>query len=317
MDGGKNQLLMFDGQHKTVAKMLVSDSVNSLIDLKIYLDLSLNQATALVNTIQSKIIKLGLTKSEFAAKMGDEFYNEFQIYSDYCNKNRIEISEDGFINFASKSRQANNKKTLIQSRIHAVIDQSKLELRILDFVEGRSSLIDKKAIIKETTFINKIVIPFIYVKPLKTPIGNDERRILELENVNLILNIFHDICLKHNPNNCSPIELTKIHRLKSQSALNLFVYLMKACYNHILMGGNDPEILTKKKLLDIKDELIGVVKLYCEHPIWIQDENKSQKTRDFYNTLTKNGSLLDITDIIGLRIGYLIGADKLTGKECD
>jgi hypothetical protein len=78
INGGKNKFLMFDGQHKTVAKMLVSDGDKSLIDLKIYLNLSQTEANVLVNTIQAKITKLGLTKSEFAAKMGDEFRDEFE-----------------------------------------------------------------------------------------------------------------------------------------------------------------------------------------------------------------------------------------------
>jgi hypothetical protein len=313
----KNELLMFDGQHKTVAKMLVSDTVKSMIDLKIYLDLSLQQATALVNTIQSKIIKLGLTKSEFAAKMGEEFKNDFQVYLEFCEGNSTEPSEDGFISFTPKSKQANNKKTLILSRLHSIIDQSKNELKILNMVEGKSNLTDKKSVIKEATFINKLVVPFVCTKPLKSPILNDEKRNLELENVNFILNVFYETCLSYDPNNCTPQELEKIHRLKSQSALNLFVTLMKACYNHLFVSSNDPEILTKKRLSDKKDDILRVVQLYFHHPIWVQDEGKSKKTQDFYNTLQKNGSLWDIADSIGLKPGYLVGADQLTGKECD
>jgi hypothetical protein len=317
INNAKNELLMFDGQHKTVAKMLVSDSVNSMIDLKIYLDLSLQQATALVNTIQSKIIKLGLTKSEFAAKMGDEFKNDFQVYLDYCSANSTEPSEDGFISFTPKSKQANNKKTLMSSRLNSIIDQSKDALKILNMIEGKSDLTDKKSIIKETTFINKLVKPFMYEKPLKSPIENDEKRSLELENINLILNVFYEICLSYDPKNCTSQQLEKIHRLKSQSALNLFVTLMKACYNHLFVSNNDSEILTKRRLDDKKDNILKVVQLYCDHPIWIQDEGKSKKTQNFYNTLQKNGSLLDIADSMGLKPGYLVGADQLTGKECE
>jgi hypothetical protein len=317
IDGGSNKLLMFDGQHKTVAKMLVSEGASSLIDLKIYLNLSQADANALVNTIQAKIIKLGLTKSEFAAKMGDEFKNEFENYQEYCISNNKEITEEGFINFSDKSKQAHNKKTLMQARINDIIKQEAFDFRILNTVEGISKLKDKKSIIKEATFIGKLIDPLLYNKPLKTPINNDESRILERENIKLILNLFYDHCLHYDESVVTEDELIKIHRLKSQSALNLFIHLVKASYYHLLMSPNDQEILTKKSLEDIKTELEKVVIKFSEHPIWIQFERHSTIVETFYNNLQKNQSLVDVAETMKLKLAYLLGVEKLTGKEVD
>lgn len=311
----ENKLLMFDGQHKTVAKMLVSDGSNSLIDLKIYLDLTQADANALVNTIQAKIIKLGLTKSEFAAKMGDEFKNQFDAYDEYCKLNGKEVSEEGFIIFSDKSKQNHNKKTLMQARLNSIIKQEPTNFRILNTVEGISNLKDKKSIIKETTFINKLVDPLMFGKPLKIPINNDESRILERENIKLILNLFYDICLNYDESTVTDDQLLKIHRLKSQSSLNLFIHLIKASYNHILVSPNDPEILTKRSLEDIKTNLQDVVLRYFDHPIWIQPDRITNKVEQFYNTMQKNGSLIELAESIKLKLAYLLRVENLDGNE--
>jgi hypothetical protein len=315
INGEKNRLLMFDGQHKTVAKMLVSEGNKSFIDLKIYLNLSQTEANVLVNTIQAKIIKLGLTKSEFAAKMGDEFRNEFDKYEEYCAKNNLAQTEDGFINFSDKEKQINNKKTLLQARLNDIIKQDTFAFKILEFVEGNSTLKDKKSKIKETTFINKLVVPLLYSKPLKTPINNDESRTLERENINLILNLFYEICLQYDPTTVTDDELEKIYRLKSQSTLNLFVYLIKSCYRHLLVEPDDPEVLTKKSLNDIKLKLEKAVKKFSDHPIWIQSVNSTPKVTNFFNTLQKNGSLIEIAETMKLNLAYLVDAAALNGRE--
>ena len=317
IDGGKNKLLMFDGQHKTVAKMLVSEWDESLIDLKIYLNLSQIEANVLVNTIQAKITKLVLTKSEFAAKMGDEFRDEFQKYADYCEKNNLDQTEDGFIKFSDIEKQTNNKKTLIQARLNDIIKQDPYDFKILEFVEGNSILKDKKCVIKETTFINKLVLPLLYPKPLKTPINDDESRIIERANINIILNLFFEHCLQYDPTSVSDSELEKIYRLKSQSALNLFIDLIKGCYDYLLVASNDQEILTKKNLNDIKDQLEKAVINFSNHPIWVQSNNASQKVVTFFNTLQKNGSLNKIAESMNLKLAYLLGIEKLKGDDLD
>ena len=109
----------------------------------------------------------------------------------------------------------------------------------------------------------------------------------------------------------------KIYRLKSQSALNLFIDLIKGCYDYLLVASNDQEILTKKNLNDIKDQLEKAVINFSNHPIWVQSNNASQKVATFFNTLQKNGSLNKIAESMNLKLAYLLGIEKLKGDELD
>jgi len=187
----------------------------------------------LVNTIQSKIIKLGLSKSEFAGKMGDEYSQAFARYETYCKSIPGSIvSEEGFIKFFDKAKQNNAKKSLIQSRINDFLKMDIHDFNILEMVENKSKLKNRKSIIKETTFINKVIQSLLYTKPIKEAIGEDELRTTEKNNIRIILNLFFEHCLSYDENNVTDEELTKVHRLKSQSSLVLFTSLVrKECEN--------------------------------------------------------------------------------------
>src|SRR5262245_35809954 len=64
-NGTQGKLALFDGQHKALAKAL-NGSLTATY--KIYLNLTREQATTLVNSIQAKIKKLPLTPFELVAK---------------------------------------------------------------------------------------------------------------------------------------------------------------------------------------------------------------------------------------------------------
>ena len=309
-------LLMFDGQHKTISKMLLADGGDSMIDLKLYLNLSKEQATVLVNTIQSKIIKLGLSKSEFASKMGDEYIQAFSRYETYCKSiPGTVISEDGFIKYFDRAKQANAKKSLIQSRINDFLKMDSHDFNILEMVENKSNLKNKKSIIKETTFINKVLQSLLYTKPITKALGEDELRATEKNNIRIILNLFYEYCLSYDESEVTEDELTKVHRLKSQSSLVLFTSLIRKACEHMYFTGADAELFTKIDLNEKKDALKEVVEKYGEHPIWIQDESHSAKVTQFYNALQKNQTLNSIGEIIKLKLAYLLGVEDLSGSE--
>lgn len=313
----KTNLLMFDGQHKTVAKMLVSCGKDSLIDIKLYLGLSKEQATVLVNTIQSKIIKLGLSKSEFAAKMGDEYVDAFNYYEESCELHKEKITEAGFIKFFPKSKQAGAKKLLIQSRINEIFKMDNNDLNILELVEGRSKFKSKKTIINETTFINKIICNLLHVKPLSVEINEDEIRILERNNIRIILNAFYEKCLYYDENSATGDEIEKVQKLKSQSSLSLFTTYISDLCRHIYIKPAE-EIFTLIDITADKDK-IGIIQKaierYANHPIWVHHGNSSLKVRNFYDVLQKNGTLKYEAENVRLNLAYLLDVEKLKGDE--
>ena len=313
----ETELLMFDGQHKTISKMLYCDGGNSLIDLKLYLNLSVEQATVLVNTIQSKIIKLGLSKSEFASKMGDEYAQAFTKYEIYCSKSTPPItpSEDGFIKYFDKAKQSNAKKTLIQSRINSFLQLETHEFNILEMLENKTKLKDRKSIIKETTFINKVIQNLLYTRPIQEPIGNDELRTTEKNNIKIILNLFFNLCLSYDESTVTDDELIKVHRLKSQSSLVLFTTLIRKACEHIFMKPGDTKMFTIIDLKENSEKIESAIDNYGNHPIWVQDEQLSTKVMNFYNALQKNQVLNTPADEISLDLAYLLGVNNLTGNE--
>jgi len=87
---GRCRVLLFDGQHKALANWL---RFEKSIVFKIYLNMSREQATGLINSIQSKIKKLPLTPFELAAKLSDEYSDKLARYEEMVGAEAC--SEDG------------------------------------------------------------------------------------------------------------------------------------------------------------------------------------------------------------------------------
>ena len=314
----KTNLLMFDGQHKTVAKMLVSFGKNSLIDIKLYLELSKEQATVLVNTIQSKIIKLGLSKSEFAAKMGDEYSDAFRHYEEHCKKQNRVITEEGFVSYFPSSNRKNAKNALIWSRRNEFLKMESSELNILEMLEGRSRLKDKKSEIKQAAFISKVIDPLFIKDPLKVEIKDDEARIMEQNNIRIILNFFYNSCLYYDESTATKDEIEKVQRLKSQSSLNYFTHLVRQVCCHYF-GNQNPTIFIEVDINSSKNKnrIEESIKKYADHPIWVHDINYSTKVSNFYHNLQKNAQLNTFAEKMNLKLAYLVDIEQLDGKELD
>jgi hypothetical protein len=316
---GPNEFRMFDGQHKAISKMLLNNGAEARIDVKIYLDLSKDEAVILVNSIQSKIIKLGLTKSEFAAKMRDEFKEEFEKYEENCKSIGSEPSEEGFVKSAtSDTNKSRRKEALLQARIDQFMSLSKDELHILKIVENKTDLTDSKLMIMETTFINKLLKSLMYFKPMTSPIKEDEARNSERENVKYILNQFFLEGLDLDFSNSSESDLYKMKNLKAQSSLTLFSFFAKKIASREMFASNEEIFMTQGLFSDpVKNRLKDAAKRYVSHPIWVQNPklNTNLKVVEFFNTLQKNGTLTEIAGKIDLSLEYLTGYKDLDGSE--
>jgi hypothetical protein len=314
---GVNKLLMFDGQHKSVAKIMI-DSVNKIssgdvkIDLKIYLNLDKKEATHLVNSIQSKIIKLGLTKSEFAKKMGNEWEFIFKVYEENCEQSGEIPSEKGFVNAAPAEERRRRKEALIQARLKQLIeprDENDLELKIFTLTKT----VDKSLEIKEATLFSKLLQKFLTITPLSLEIDNDDTaRSIERENIRSVLDIIYEELFVETPN----LTKTTIAQLKSQSSLGLIVDYTKLFFANVLFV-DKPEIFFNNNLASKLHAFRNFVIKYREHPIWKHADNQtfSRKVEKFYNLLKQNQSLLEIAREIRLTQGYCAGFDQLEGRE--
>jgi len=313
---GKNKLFMFDGQHKSIAKMLASKGIETNLDIKIYIDFDQVQANYLVNSIQSRITKLILTKSEVARKMGDEFRPALEKYQLYCEDIGVEATENGYLQFVPKADLTRAKDALIQARFQQFFELDQSEFRILDLLEGKSKITEKKLIINETTFINKILKSLMYMKPLNSPIDPDDKeRTTERNNIVTALNSFYDNCLAIDLSTATAGEKEKVQRFKSQSVLNLICGLIKEYLKWKLVTSE--EDFLAKNLFDptLKNELNESIIRFSNHPIWTASNDKSPIVKEFYNNLEKNSSLKEVGNKIKLNLSYIAGTSELDGME--
>jgi hypothetical protein len=315
---GQNKILMFDGQHKAVAKILIEynggDYENSKIDLKLYLNLTQQEATHLVNSIQSKIIKLGLTKSEFAKKMGNEWESAFRAYEQKCLSVGVSPSEIGFVNDAPIEQRKRRKEALIQARLSQLIlstESGGNELKLFSLTKTN----DKQLEIKETTLFSKLLQKLLIITPLSDELDNDDtKRSLERQNIRSILDIMYEELFVESPE----LSKEKISQLKSQSSLTLIVDYTKLFLASTLMVDKS-DLFFNQRIEQNLERYRSFLNKYKLHPIWNYSnvENKSIKVERFYNQLKQNQSLLEIAKTISLTQGYCAGMEQLNGKELD
>jgi hypothetical protein len=315
---GENKILMFDGQHKAVAKVLIDADVSTYhatqIDLKLYLNLSQQEATHLVNSIQSKIIKLGLTKSEFAKKMGNEWQNAFTDYEKRCQDQNISPSENGFINDAAPEQRKRRKEALIQARLSQLIearDIGESELKIFSLTRTEDKLLE----IKETTLFTKLLQKLLTVNPLNADLDNDDSiRSTERQNIRAILDVIYEELFVES----STLTKEKISQLKSQSSLSLIVDYTKLFLASTLMVDKN-EVFFHNKVATLVERYRKFIICYKQHPIWdyANITTKTQKVERFYNYLKQNQSLVEVAKSISLTQGYCAGMEQLNGRELD
>jgi hypothetical protein len=303
--GMNNGILMFDGQHKTVARALFHapgmsyDSVE--LDVKIYVDFTREQAVRLVNSIQSLVPKLSLTKSEFAKKMSEEFGPLFEKYVKSCEISKTPPTEKGFVSSASPQDRSRYKRAIEQTRLRQLMtDANGNEIDFLTLLHSK----DRNWQIKETTLFTKVFQKFLILKQLNSPMDDDDtERTTERTNIQTVLQLIYEELLTVTVDN--PAEHVKI--FLTQSGLALIGDLTKSFVRFCLMGNLperdffDPNFEQK-----IGDKLRDFYVLFRKHPIWKyhSDSQGVQKIERFYNYILQNQSLMVIADSICLNVPY-------------
>lgn len=312
---GSNKILMFDGQHKTVARALFHaqgrpfESVE--LDVKIYVNFTHDQAVKLVNSIQSLVPKLSLTKSEFAKKMSEEFGPLFEKYLEKCASTNTVATEKGFVSSASPQDKNRYKKAIEQTRLRQLMtDENGKEIDILKLLHSR----DRNWKLKETTLFNKVFQKFLITKQLDIELDyNDTQRSIERKNIQAVLKLVYDELLTVTADN--QIEHVKI--FLTQSGLSLIGDLTKSYVHYILMSTNaerdffDPNFEQK-----ILDQLREFYIRFRKHPIWSYHNNVgNRKAEKFFNLVAQNQSLMVISEAICLNLPYCSGMVQI-GPDC-
>ena len=291
-----------------------------LIDAKIYLTLDRDEATKLVNSIQSKIIKLGLTKTEFAMKMTQEYRAAYEEYEQRCSDDGVIQSEYGFIDSRPANERPRVKQALFQARRVDVYEDKKGEapLRIRKYIKGSKDApakINPNLELKETTFYSKLLDKLLYKKPLREELDRDDtKRALERMNIRMILEILVETVFEDDG-----LDSAVKRRIKSQSGLVLWIEFINRQIEFLLnekFPENKNTLLLDYDLGQYKDKLTSFSSRFAQHPIWnVGDVNQSLKVAAFYNDLQKNKNIEGHAKEVALTMPYCAGMDSLTGSE--
>jgi hypothetical protein len=303
----KYKLLMFDGQHKTVASWM---SDYDHIVVKVYLNLTVQQATALVNSIQAKIKKLPLSPFEVAAKLGDEWEHKWALYEEEVATENA--SEAGFIRWLTPGDRSRGQQAFREGRLRQLLDRE--DLLLLQYVKRQSS---EEGVIPEATFKSKVLAELVYSKPL-TEAGEvgEQKRTREADNIVRVLNHFTAKVFEPAEGTdtlTTEQEETK-RRLVYQGALKFISDMLRRILNNFCTTDTGLEFIEA----NIDDEkwakISASIERLVNHPIWHQDFEVSPKARAVREALLKNQQVKETLKDVGLTPGYILGAEPLSGN---
>ena len=299
---GLSHLLMFDGQHKSLAMWL---SERPSLVAKLYLDLPTEDTVRLVNSIQARIPKLPLSTFELSAKMDDE--NQARLMAYLADKG-ASATEAGFIDSAEVAVRDRVKAAFKLALVNSLIENPDLV-----FVKNVARAGDKaKNKITENVFKTRVADVLLQFKPLDEPWSQSEvMRAREQENIVKALNYLHELAFVEPPGGFSAQESERRRRLSYQGGLTLVCGLIKGTFRHILVTDVGREFLDKEPDSSQWARIEAAIKLLIEHPVWTADLELSARMRTVSVALTKFQDIESAFRAVGLTTGYVVGADTL------
>lgn len=294
------RLLMFDGQHKTIATWMAGrDSVTA----KVYLNLSSKAANELVNSIQAKIKKLPLSPFELAGKMSDEWQNKFQEYEKSVGS--ADISEKGFIDWLPSTEKTRGKQALHAALVQSVLSDE--SLRIKNYVKKPSGPREPIEITEQA--LKTKIIEGLLIKDPQRARGNDAQaaRDREAQNIIACLNRFSDLAFD-TPEGTerSAQDTERGRRLVYQGSLAYIAKLIRELWFHIACRS------AEKNLMD--DELDetqwqqfqdGIDRL-VNHPLWTAPWEEKPALKALQTGLEKNQASKELFEELGLSLTHLV-----------
>lgn len=296
------ELSLFDGQHKALSFWVAGrDSVA----VKIYLDLTKEQAVRLVNSVQSKIKKLPLSPFELSAKMADEWQERVAKYEAAVGTS--EASEAGFLKWVEPDERSRAKSALEDAILENIVQDERLDFKKLVAKPGESKEPGK---LTEAAFRNKVLKPLVHMSALSENFSDSQKsRERELNNVIKLLNILYSKAFGiAQP---SAQDEIRIKRLIYQSAINFSAAMLRQLFGHRLASASPRQLLDKEpdaaQWVTIEEDITR----YLAHPVWTASFDSGQKMKAVQDALSKNQDAAQSFGAVGLKLGYIVGVDQL------
>ena len=310
---GAGQLRMFDGQHKTVASWMHG---RQSVVVKLYLDLDVDAAVTLVNSIQSKIKKLPLTPFELIAKLDQEHQAKWDAYQKATLAH--DVSEAGFVASLAPAERSKAKQGLESAVIRSVLEDGDEPLALFQMYVRGEGLPEGQKPLTEAAFKNKVLRRLLHVKPIKATAA-EAVSMRERERIHLLrsLNELAARAFTAEGGLAGVKEQERARRMSYQSALQHISFLLKRAFIQILKPvDQDLALMEREPTGKEWEEVETAIAQIVEHPIWTVDWDTSAKTRAVRESLLKNQDAGTAFTSVMLTPGYVVGADPISAACC-
>lgn len=295
---GLRRLLMFDGQHKTIASWMQG---RSSIVIKLYMNMNVAAANYLVNSIQSKIKKLPLSAFELASKMSDEWRNKVDQYESAMADQGKPASEEGFLKWVPSGNERTRAKAAFQSALmQRVLEHS--NFRANDFTSTGAAPALTEGMIKR-----QILDKMLSTAPLKDPFyESTSRREEEVENIVWMWNLVLDeLATKKDDGTPEEISAERRRRLFKQASLEHVSNLLVQLHGYVMIKG-DSKMLDGVPDQAQRDAIEKAIKNICDHPAWSAALDRDAKMLAVQDALSKNQGGKDAFEGVALKLSYAL-----------
>ena len=305
---GLRPLLLFDGQHKTIATWMVG---RERVAVKVYLDLDEVAANFLVNSIQAKIKKLPLSAFELAAKMSEEFQNKVETYEQEMMEAGTPATEAGFLKWIpagpDRTRATNAFKDALAQHVLTFGD-----FRLSNFTDLKG-LEGPKTGLTEPMVKDKVVQKLLYTTPLSEPFAEStERRQQEIENITWLVNQVVDRLIDSgNPAESEIQTQAEIkRRLFKQGTLQYISELLGELWGNVMMKTKTEPMIDGIPTDEQRERIEQGLAHLAAHPVWKADLGRDAEMRAVKLALEKNQNIKDSFEGVALDLPYLLLGEK-------
>jgi hypothetical protein len=302
-DGRPVELLMFDGQHKTIANWLMG---RDRVVVKVYLNLSAEAAIELVNSIQAKIRKLPLSPFELASKLSEEWEDKLANYEKVVGEEHA--SEAGFIEWLPADDRPRAKQAFKAALVQRLLGNADLRLpNYAKSASGNATGIE----LTEQGIRSKIIERLVFTEPLREE-GEALAAVRDLEASNIVrmLNHLTDKAFEPSGDSFTDLERERAKRMSYQQSLAYSATLLRDLWQNVAMKGGAGKFALADELSEEQWARItqGIDRL-VEHPVWVTtfDEGPNRDgMQDLKIALEKNQQAQKAFEALALDLPYLL-----------
>lgn len=296
------RLALFDGQHKALSFWVAG---RPAVVAKVYLDLQKEQAVRLVNSVQSKIKKLPLSPFELAAKMAEEWQERVSKYESDVGTD--DASEAGFLKWVEKDERSRAKSALEDAILEDISQDPTFQLPRLVAKSGGAKETGK---LTEAVFRNKVLKPLVHMTALTDSFMESQKcREREHNNIVKVLNILYSKVF--DVAQPSPQEEARARRLTYQSAINFTAGMLRELVGYRLASSAPRQMLDKEPDAELWTQIEADITRFLNHPVWTAALDKNSKLKAVQDAFSKNQDAVQAFGNVGLKLGYVVGIDKL------